>query len=281
MSNIGMPPLPEPSVSRRTKPEQERNVRVVHAVAVASWPLGWREVRYLEHRVDTEPEGSEGVDVIGDRSVVRPGRPGAGHGIERHGHGHEVAVDPAVRKLATLVIAPARVPRLAEGGVGHDDDDPSRWPEGPVERCRDQVEVRDVRDAQEKDRSVEACRPKRGDEVKPPGIADQEASHPRSPLPGSLDESRAYVDAGVLSTWPEDQRGKDALARADIEDVIAGSWREEIERRRDCEALVVGTPALADPAVVPARDVIPAGISPRRSPSGTTLVPGHGRRTDT
>jgi hypothetical protein len=27
--------------------------------------------------------------------------------------------------------------------------------------------------------------------------------------------------------------------------------------------------------------VIPTRISPRRSPSGTTLVPGHGGRTDT
>jgi len=277
------------SMNRRSTPaatrsdrEEQRDVRIVDpSLLRTSRPILWRKVRDLEHRVDAEPERSQRIDVVGDRSVVRPGRPSAWHRIEWHRHRAQVAIDPAIRELASLVVAPARVARLAEGRVGHDDHDPGARSKDPVKGRCDQLEIRYVGDAQEEDRGVEASRRETTDEVQPSGIADQEAGRSSSALLGALDEAPTRVDPGVAGTSLEDERGEDALPRADIEDLLTGPWRKEFQGSRDRQSLVVGAPALADPAVVPARDVIPTRISPRRSPSGTTLVPGHGGRTDT
>ena len=272
MSRVAAPALAKP-VSRCPKPEQERDVRVVQTALGPSRPLVRRQVGDFEHRINSEAECPERIDVIGHRPVVRPRRSCAGDGIERDCHRGQVAIDSTVRELAALVVAPARVPWLAEGGMGHHDHDPGVRPQDPVKRGRHELEVGNVGDAQQEDRGIEADGPKGRDEVESAGIADHEASRPRPALPGSLDERRACVDAGVAGTSLEDERGENTLAGTDIKKILPGSWVKELQSSRDRQALVVEAPALADPAVVPERDVIPARISSRRSPSGTTLVP--------
>jgi hypothetical protein len=170
---------------------------------------------------------------------------------------------------------------LAKGRVGHHDHDAGDRPKHPGEGGRNELEVRDVSDAQQEDRGIEARRLKGRDEVEPAGIADEEAGISRPTLPGSPNQGGTTVDPGVVGASLLDKRRKDPLARAHVEDRFSSSQAEERERHRDRQALVVAAPALADPAVVPARDMIPTRISSRRSPSGTLLVPGHGRRTDT
>src|ERR1019366_389751 len=55
--------------------EKQRDVAVVgrHGSS-ATRPLARREVRNLAHRVDAESDRSQAVDVLGDRSMLRPGR---------------------------------------------------------------------------------------------------------------------------------------------------------------------------------------------------------------
>lgn len=64
----------------------------------------------------------------------------------------------------------------------------------------------------------------------------------------------------VVSLSCRDRRSEDTGTRADVEDALAGSRRQEVEYRRNGYLPVVLATVLADPPQIPIGHVLPAGF---------------------
>ena len=94
-----------------------------------------------------------------------------------------------------------------------------------------------------------------------PSIADGEASEVAVPPARSCDQPGTEIDAGVLSSALHNVRSEHSLARTDVENPLLGLRFEQVEDRRNGEGAMVLTTAIANPAVVPTGDSIPARAS--------------------
>ena len=141
-------------------------------------------------------------------------------------HGHfqraEVAIDAAELQVAPLVAAPSALARHAEAGVRHQDHQPPAVAQGPCRRAQHRIEGVHVLNAEQEGRRVEAGRFQRGDLRQPPGVAVQEARTGQIPFLGERQQAWADFDARVTGAGAQDVGGENALARADIEQVLAG-----------------------------------------------------------
>ena len=114
--------------------------------------------------------------------------------------------------------------------------------------------------------------------VQPSGIAHQVGAVAAMSPAGERDQARAGIHPGVARSTLRDVSRENALTGADVQDLFARPRIEKFESCRDREGLVISTSELPDPAVVPGCDTLPAIAGASRA-SGTSLVPGHGRRT--
>jgi hypothetical protein len=159
--------------------------------------------------------------------------------------------------------------------MGHEDHDAARRPKRPDNRVQDRLQWVDVLDAQQEDARV-VGRPDNSEGRHSSDIANNEATQVAMASSGQGGQARTRVDPHIPGTGPRDIRSENALTRSDVEDGLAATRIEKLKRRGDSDGSVIVAAPASDPAVVPARNAIPASVSRSVSPSGTLLVPGHG-----
>ena len=129
--------------------------------------------------------------------------------------------------------------------------------------------------------------PRRSSRARRPSTAVSRRASPTTNSPDRpwrrralVDELGTGVDARVARPRRRHSRRQHALARADLEDRFAGPQVEQVERRGDDQRLVIAAALVADPAVVPGRDAVPARVAglPGLAP-GRLAGPRCGRST--
>ncbi len=184
------------------------------------------------------------VEGEGALAVLLPGVHDDGDGERR-----TVVIDPAELDFTVFVKAPCGLAGDAEAGVIHDPEHAAAGLEYAVSGAGDGGQVLHVLNAKDGGDGVEGTEP-----VQAGGIADME----RDAAGGGViacgfDEAGGGINAGDGRAAGGDGTGEDALAAAEVEDLLGLSGGEQGERFGDDDLLVdVG-------AFFPDEPIIPSG----------------------
>jgi hypothetical protein len=126
-------------------------------------------------------------------------------------------------------------------------------------RLEDRLEWVHVLQAEEKDGGVERCRTQFRDSFQTSGISDQEVSVLAVPLASQRSQTRAGVHADVRGPGTRNVWRQHALTRPNVEYLLSRFRVEQFHDGGYGDFLVMLATALADPAVVPVSQRVPAG----------------------